>query len=412
MEGTMTTAISAKEWIAERFSDRARRAGPGMVGIDPKDAAKVIAFGGGFPDASTLPIQDILESTRVALERDGEWALQYAFGTGVPELVDVLLDKLAHDQGIRASRENVLITNGASQALGLIFEAFVDPGDIVISEAPFFLGTVHRCRASGADVREVPLDDQGMLIPELRATLESIRAEGRNAKFLYMVPNFQNPTGITYSTERRREIIALCEEHQVMILEDDAYYDLRFEGAAEPTFYGLAGGSGLVMYCGTFSKIIGAGMRLGWVVADPTIIAHLSGLKTDAGTPAFASHVVAEFTGSGTLREHIETLKALYRHRRDVMLAELDAKMPSGTAWTRPTGGFFIWMTLPEGLTCQDVAARCMQRGLQVGLGSMFFTSGKGERNIRLAYSFNNDDEICRGVDILANVVNELQAGH
>jgi 2-aminoadipate transaminase len=379
-----------------------------MVGIDPKDAAKVIAFGGGFPDASTLPIQDILESTRVALERDGEWALQYAFGSGVPELVDALLDKLAHDQGIQAARENVLITNGASQALGLIFEAFVDPGDIVISEAPFFLGTVHRCRASGAEVLEIPMDDDGMDTATLKATLDGLRAAGRSAKFLYTVPNFQNPTGITYSGQRRREIIELCEEHQVMILEDDAYYDLRFEGDPEPTFYSLAGGSGLVMYCGTFSKIIGAGMRLGWVVADPTVIAHLSGLKTDAGTPAFASHVVAEFTGSGTLREHIETLKALYRHRRDVMLAELEAKMPDGTRWTRPTGGFFIWLTLPDGLACQDVAARCMQRGLQVGLGSMFFTSGKGHSNIRLAYSFNDDEEIKRGVGILADVVMEL----
>lgn len=382
-----------------------------MVGIDPKDSAKVIAFGGGYPDAGSLPIQDIMESTRVALERDGEWALQYAFGTGVPELVDTLLDKLRHDQGITAKRENVLITNGASQALGLIFEAFVDPGDVIIAEAPFFLGTVHRCRASGADVREVPLDEDGLDVGVLADTLNDLKAQGKQAKFLYLVPNFQNPTGITYSEERRKAILDLCSRHGVPILEDDAYYDLRFEGEAVPTFYGLASEEGQVMYCGTFSKIIGAGVRLGWVIAHPTVIAHLSGLKTDAGTPAFASHVVAEFTGSGTLAEHIGTLKEVYRHRRDVMLAELEAKLPEGCSWTRPTGGFFIWLTLPEGLDCAQVAEACMQQGLQVGVGKMFFTSGKGERNLRLAYSFNDDEEISRGVSILADVIKAQLAG-
>ncbi len=381
-----------------------------MVGIDPKDSLKVIAFGGGYPDASSLPIQDIMESTRIALERDGEWALQYAFGTGVPELVDVLLDKLRHDQGITAGRENVLITNGASQALGLIFEAFVDPGDVIISEAPFFLGTVHRCRASGAVVREIPLDDQGIDVAKLEEVLNELKAQGKQAKFLYLVPNFQNPTGITYSEERRKAILELCQQHGVPILEDDAYYDLRFEGEAVPTFYGLATEEGQVMYCGTFSKIIGAGMRLGWVVAHPTIIAHLSGLKTDAGTPAFASHVVAEFTGSGTLAEHIGTLKDVYRHRRDVMLSELERALPDGCSWTRPTGGFFIWLTLPEGIDCADVAAACMQQGLQVGLGTNFFTTGGGTRNVRLAYSFNDDDEIKKGVEILANVIAAQQA--
>lgn len=401
------TTTTTEERIRSLLSERAVRTGPGMVGLDPKDSTKVIGFGGGYPDADSLPIQDIVESTRIALERDGEWALQYAFGSGVPELVDVLLDKLRHDQGIQAGRENVLITNGASQALGLIFEAFVDPGDTIISEAPFFLGTVQRCRASGADVREVSLDSEGMHVGELAGVLNELKAAGKQAKFLYLVPNFQNPTGITYSRERREAILALCKEHGVPILEDDAYYDLRFEGEAVPTFYGLADDEGQVMYCGTFSKIIGAGMRLGWVIAHPTVIAHLSGLKTDAGTPAFASHVVAEFTGSGTLAEHIGTLKEVYRHRRDVMLAELEAQLPDGCSWTRPTGGFFIWLTIPDGLDCGDIAAACMTQGLQVGIGKNFFTSGKGAQNVRLSYSFNNDEEIKKGVGILAGVLRE-----
>jgi 2-aminoadipate transaminase len=259
-------------------------------------------------------------------------------------------------------------------------------------------------------VREIPLDDEGLDAGVLRATLDGLKAEGKRAKFLYLVPNFQNPTGITYSTARREAIIALCKQHEVMILEDDAYYDLRFEGQAVPTFHELAGSDGLVMYCGTFSKIIGAGMRLGWVVAHPTIIAHLSGLKTDAGTPAFASHVVAEFTSSGTLAEHIVTLKQLYRERRDFMLAALEEQMPDGASWTRPEGGFFIWLTLPGDLECQTVAAETIKRGLQVGLGTNFFTAGGGKHNIRLSYSFNDEADIRKGVTILADVIREQLA--
>src|SRR5690606_16787812 len=182
------------------------------------------------------------------------------------------------------------------------------------------------------------------------------------------------------------------------------------EGEPVPTFYELAGDDGLVMYCGTFSKIIGAGMRLGWVVAHPTIIAHLSGLKTDAGTPAFASHVVAEFTSSGTLAEHITALKGLYRERRDIMLRALEATMPEGTSWTHPEGGFFIWLTLPGELTCAPVAQTCLERGVQVGQGPAFFTAGGGQQYIRLDYSFHAEEDVNRGIAILADVIKEQLA--
>jgi 2-aminoadipate transaminase len=399
-------AAQATEWIDDLYSSRAKLAGPGMVGINPRRVAEVIAFGGGYPDPSSFPIQDILDSARIALERDGEWALQYAPGSGTPELVTELLRKLQRDQGISAAPENVLITNGGSQALGLIWEAFVNPGDAIISEAPFFLGAVGRCESSGADVREVPLDDEGIVISALEHELERLAGEGKRAKFLYLVPNFQNPTGITYTEERRRQIIEIAQAHQLPIVEDDAYHDLRYEGERVPTFYGLDD-SGLVMYTGTFSKIISAGMRLGWVIANPSIIAHLSGLKTDFSTNTFTSHIVAEFAGSGTLQEHIGHLKEVYRERRDVMLQALETEMPDGTTWTRPTGGFFIWVTLPEGVSGATVAAEAQQRGVSVGLGTNFYTGAGGERNIRLSYSFNDEDEIHKGIAIIAGVVRE-----
>jgi 2-aminoadipate transaminase len=402
--------MSSTGAIGDLFSARAKLAGPGMVGSNPKAIADLISFGGGFPDASSLPIQDIIETTRVALERDGEWALQYAFGTGVPELVEQLLKKLERDQGIKATSENILITSGSSQAIQLIFELFVNPGDVVIAESPFFMGTLWRARASGADVREIPLDEDGIDIEALRSELNGLKAEGKRAKFLYMVPNFQNPTGITYSLERRKQIVELAQEHGLPIVEDDAYYDLRFDGEKLPTFYELDG-TGLVMYLGTFSKIMAAGMRIGWCVASRDVIAGMSGLKADAGTNPFASHVAAQFTASGTLQEHIAHLKPMYKGRRDAMLKALEAHMPEGASWTVPTGGFFIWLTLPAGVNCDEIAPIAAERGVAIGLGTMFYVAGGGRDKVRLSYSFNDHETIEHGIKVLADIVKEQLAG-
>jgi 2-aminoadipate transaminase len=395
--------------IEELFSERAKMARPGMVGTNPRAIADVIALSGGYPDPASLPIQDIIESTRIALERDGEWALQYAFGSGVPEIVEQLRIKLKRDQGIEAGVENILITSGSSQALALIFELFVNPGDVVLAEAPWFMGAIWRARASGADVREIPLDDEGLVIEDLERVLNDLRADGKRAKFLYLVPTFQNPSGITYSLERRKAIVALAQEHGLPILEDDAYFDLRFEGQQLPPLYTLDD-QGLVMYCGTFSKIMAAGMRLGWCVAAPGIISRLAGLKTDSGTNPFASHVAAQFAASGTLQEHIAALKPLYHHRRDVMLAALEEHMPNDSSWTVPQGGFFIWLTLPQGVACGPLAEKVQARGVGIGQGTMFYANGGGDDKVRLSYSFNDDAEIQKGIAILGEAVRELQA--
>lgn len=396
--------------IEELFSDVARRSRPGMVGMDPRSVANVIALSGGYPDPSSLPIQDLVESTRIALERDGEWALAYAFGTGVPELVTELRQKLARDQGIQAGVENILITNGSSQALALIFELFLNPGDVMIAEAPWFMGAIWRARALGADIREVPLDDEGIDIAALERTLDEVAAEGKRAKLLYCVPTFQNPSGITYSLERRKALVALAQKHGLPILEDDAYFDLRYDGETVPTMYALDD-QGLVMYCGTFSKTIAAGIRLGWCVASAPILARLAGLKSDAGANSFTNHIAAQFCASGALQEHISELRPLYKHRRDVMLAALAEHMPAGSSWTTPEGGFFIWLTLPEGVACAPLAEAAMNRGVGIGQGVMFFANGGGERNVRLSYSFNDDAEIQQGIATLGELVREQQAG-
>ncbi|MGH2395306.1 MAG: PLP-dependent aminotransferase family protein, partial [Candidatus Limnocylindria bacterium] len=253
--------------IPSLLSERAQRSGPARLG-NPRDSASRISFLAGFPDPGSLPKSDIVESTRVALEKDGEWALQYGSARGYPGLIEELVKKLGRDQGIQATPDNILITNGASQALALIVDLLVDAGDIVLSEAPTWSGAVHNFRAAGAEVRTVPIDANGLAVDALERELEQLAANGKRAKLLYFIPNFQNPTGVTTTLERRQRIAALAREHALPIVEDDAYFDLRYSGDFLPSLYSLDQ-SGRVMYMGTFSKTIGAGLRLGWVVIDP-----------------------------------------------------------------------------------------------------------------------------------------------
>jgi 2-aminoadipate transaminase len=387
------------------LSERAQRSGPARLG-NPRDSASRISFLAGFPDPGSLPTEDITESTRVALEKDGEWALQYGSARGYPGLIDEMVIKLARDQGIEATPENILITNGASQALALIIDLLVDPGDVVLSEAPTWSGAVHNFKAAGAEVRTIPIDDKGLDVDALERELDGLRAEGKRAKLLYFIPNFQNPTGVTTTLERRQKIAELAREHNLPIVEDDAYFDLRYAGTKLPTVYSLDN-DGLVMYLGTFSKIMAAGMRLGWCVADPEVISRLTGLKFEGGTSPFAGHVAAEFCSSGTLVEHVGELRSLYLKRRDAMLAALGKHMPSSAAWTTPEGGFFVWLTLPEGASVARLLPAAREQNVEFLPGAATYHHGEGDNQLRLSYSFADETQIANGIRILGELVKE-----
>jgi 2-aminoadipate transaminase len=399
MTGTKQLAI---ESLA---SQRARRAGLPRL-ADPRNSAKGISFYAGFPDPSSLPAADVIESTRVALERDGEWALQYGAGQGYSGLIDELVKKLARDQKIEAGPENILITNGAAQAVTLIVDMLVEPGDVVLSEIPTWSGAVHGFRAAGAEIREIPVDDDGTDVDALETTLEQLRAEGRRAKLLYVIPNFQNPTGVTTTLARRERLMELVREHEVPVIEDDAYFDLRYAGERLPTLYSLDR-DGLVMYLGTFSKILAAGVRLGWAVAHPNVILQLTGLKFEGGTSPFAGYVAAEFCASGTLVEHIDELRKLYLVRRDTMLSTLEREMPAGVRWTTPEGGFFVWVDLPEGCSVKALQPLAREKGVEFLPGAACYFHGQGDDKIRLSYSFANEEQIEQGITVLAGLVRE-----
>lgn len=397
-------AETAHRSVDDLLSQRAQRSGGARLN-DPRGSAAYISFVAGFPDPGSLPKGDVLESTRIALERDAAWVLQYGATRGYARLVDELLAKLKRDQGIDAGPENLLITYGASQALHLITEALVDPGDVVLSEEPTWSGAVHTFGNAGAEVITIPLTAEGTDVAALERHLGELRAAGRQAKLFYTIPTFQNPTGVTTTRERRQRIAELAKEYGVPVVEDDAYFDLRYRGERLPTIYSLDD-AGLVMYLGTFSKIMAAGMRLGWVVASPAIINVLAGLKAEGGTSAFTGAVAAEFCASGTLVEHVAELTALYHARRDTMLAALEATMPEGTRWTNPDGGFFIWVTLPRGVSASTLIAQARERGVEFLPGTACHFTG-GDDTLRLSYSFADEDQIRRGIAILADLVRQ-----
>ena len=390
--------------IADRLSQRARNVtdnrglGGGREGM--------ISFSFGYPDPAKLPLAGIAEATERAMRSHGQWPLQYGPTFGYEGLLDFLVEKLGRDQRIACGRENLLLTAGGSQALGLLCELLLDPGDTVLSEAPTWLGAVRIFKNLGVRVESVPLDDEGTRVDLLEQKLAELRRQGVTPKFLYVIPNFQNPAGVTTTLERRRRIVELAERHGLPILEDDAYFDLRFAGEHLPTLYSLDGGRH-VLYFGTFSKILAAGMRLGWIVGEPDLIGRLGVLKVDGGTSPFAAHVAYEYCKDGRLEERIEELIAAYRHRRDLMLGELDERMPEGVEWTVPQGGFFIWLTLPEGVDAVRMLPKARERGVDYSPGTAFFYDGTGRQNIRLAFSYVSDEEAARGIRILSELIRE-----
>lgn len=397
----MTTTINPSG-LDQLLSFRGKLA-PTAGNSDPRDSASYISFIYGFPDTATLPNDTVLAATAKALAADPEWALQYGKTTGEATLINVLLDKLKRDQGITASPENMMLTAGSSQAIQLLLDLLVDPGDVVIAEAPTFLGFIATLDNFGARLVGVPVNDEGIDVDAVEQRLKELRDEGVKPKFIYCISNFQNPTGISTTLQRRKRLVELAKEFGALIVEDDAYHDLRFSGERIPPIYALDD-SGSTIYLGTLSKIMGPGMRIGWMAAAPAIIAKLASLKTDGGTNVFGAHVAAAWIPEN-LDEHIETLKQVYSTRRDLMLAALDEHMPEGSFWTKPDGGFFIWLTLPEQLDAGRMLAQARERGVEYLPGVTCFTGGAGANMLRLSFSYAQDEQINDGIRLLADVV-------
>jgi DNA-binding transcriptional MocR family regulator len=365
----------------------------------------------GHPDSTTLPVDGLRAAAEAVLRSpQAPLALQYGSVQGTPALIDYLVGKLNREEGLGLTHDNLMIVAGSVQAVDMIARLYVGHDGVVLVEAPTYHDALQVFRDHGLDLRPVPIDGDGIVVETLAAQLKLLQREGKPPRLLYTIPNFQNPSGVTLATARREAVLELAGEHGFLVVEDDVYRDLIFEGEVPLSFYALAGGQG-VLRIGSFSKIMAPGLRLGWLIAAPEHIQRCVNCGTSqmgGGASPFTAHVVAEYCHAGHLEPHVARLRQVYRHRRDVTLAALERHMPPGVTWTRPRGGFFVWLTLPEGTSVGPLQEAARQQGVLFVPGTGFFVGGGGQRNLRLAFSFVPSDEIERGMAILAQAITEM----
>ncbi len=368
---------------------------------------EVISLAGGLPDTSTFPSGTFAaQMTRIAQESSAE-ALQYGPTEGFAETKDCILQVMAAE-GMHPDRDDLIVTTGGQQAIDLITKTLVDPGDVVICEAPTYPGAVPTFCSYEADVIQVPVDEEGMRIDELEEVLAGLAREGRRPKFIYSIPSFQNPAGVTLSEPRRRRLVELAREHEVLVVEDNPYGLLRFEGDPVTPLYALDGGD-YVLYMGTLSKILSPGIRIGWVAAPPPVLEKIGLGKqaTDLCTSTLTQYFVREYFAEGRWREYVDDLIEIYRARRDVMMDALERHFPSQAEWTTPQGGLFVWATLPDYIDTTDLLAKALRENVAFVPGRAAYVDGRGAASMRLNFSGSNEDEIREGVRRIGDVVSE-----
>jgi len=379
---------------------------------------EVISFAGGLPASDFFPIERFEEACRKVLEKNAAAALQYGETEGYGPLRDMIARHTSR-YGIKAQTENVLITTGSQQALDLIGKLLINLGDRILVEAPTYLGALQAFSAYGAEYLSVPCDEDGLRIDLLEAPLRA------GPKFMYVLPNFQNPGGTTLAEDRRRTLVLLADRYGIPIVEDDPYGQLRYEGEHLPSLVVLDRENvprdsgytlGNVIYLSTFSKTLAPGLRLGWIVAPPEVIAKLAQLKqgTDLHTSTFAQVVAYEVARDNFLDEHVKRLRVVYRERRDVMLEALAQTFPTEVTWTRPKGGLFLWVTLAKGMDANELFKEALKQNVAFVPGDSFFApDGLGEesnRHLRLNFSHARPEEIREGIRRLSVAVkNQFQ---
>jgi len=367
---------------------------------------EVVSLAGGMPYTAALPLDAVGEMTAALVAARGPQVLQYGSGQGDPQLRELITSVMALE-GIEASPDDVVVTVGSQQALDLVTRVFVDPGDVVLAEAPSYVGALGTFSAYQAEVVHVAMDDDGLVPEALREALVAAERAGKRVKFLYTVPNFHNPAGVSLVESRRDEVLALCAAAGVLVLEDNPYGLLGFD--SEPTRALRAREEEGVLYLGSFSKTFAPGLRVGWVLAPHGVREKLV-LASEAALlcpPAFNQAVVAEYLSTQPWQEQVKVFRELYRERRDAMLGALDDLFPAGARWTHPTGGFYVWVRMPEGIDAKVMLSRAVTARVAYVPGSAFFADGSGADHVRLSYCYPEPSRIREGVRRLARVVEE-----
>jgi 2-aminoadipate transaminase len=370
----------------------------------------VISLATGLPDTTTFPAEDFAAlMSRVAVDSSAA-ALQYGPTDGLEDVRKCIVQVMAAE-GTVVETDDLMVTTGGQQVIDLVCRAFIDPGDVIVAEAPTYPGAVPCFTSFQADVVQIEMDDDGMRIDVLEQTLAKLREEGRRPKFIYTIPNFHNPGGVTMSLERRKALVRIANEQELVILEDNPYGLLRYEGEPLPTLYTLDGGR-YVIYAGTFSKILSAGLRLGWAAAPAPILERLNLGKqaADLCTSPMTQYFVAAYFAHRDWRKYLNELRGIYRRRRDVMMAAMNEYLPHETTWTKPSGGLFVWAKLPDYIDTTDLLARALREHVAFVPGRAAYLDGRGGSELRLNFSGVGEDDIREGIRRIGKIVAEQVA--
>ena len=396
--------VEGARW-SELFAERTRAGvGGGILEILALAAdTELIPFAGGFPDPQTFPAAHAKSLLDELVATGDLGAFQYAPTRGLPGTRDAVAQRLETFQGRRPADEELLITSGGIEGLELAAKSFLDAGDAVVVEGPTYLGAIMAFRGFEADVRAVATDEDGLRVDELEAALERLP----RPKLLYTIPDHQNPGGVSLSLERRHALVELARRHRFLVLEDVAYRELGFDGDALPSLWSI--GPDVVVQLGTTSKTFFPGVRLGWATGPSEVVAQLVDAKqnTDQCAGALGQKLWEEYARRGSMDEQLVRSRALYRRRCERLLAAFASALPGAVAWTRPEGGFFSWLTLPDGVDATAVARRAAAGGVAVVPGVPFFPDGRGTANLRISFSRVEDELIEDGVARLAQAIDD-----
>ncbi len=368
----------------------------------------IISFAGGLPAPETFPTKELKAIIDGVMDNEAALALQYGATEGDPLLCSLLIERY-RKQGLAVEANNFLITTASQQALDLIPKIFINEGDKIICGLPSYLGALQAFSNYGAELIGIPLDDKGMRADLLAEKLKELKAAGIKPKFIYCIPDFQNPAGITMPKSRRLEIIKVAQEYDILIVEDSPYREIRFAGEPQPTIYQLAD-EGRVALLGTFSKTFAPGFRIGWVIAHPQIIDKLVMAKqaTDLCTPPFVQRIAARYMEQGYYDKFLGGIVDNYKAKRDGMIDAFKKYMPQGVTWTEPEGGLFLFMTLPEYMDAEELFKIAIEEKVAFVLGTTFHCDGSGKNTLRINFSYMSKEKNEEGVKRLANAIKRL----
>jgi len=392
--------------LTDRFAHRAAMMKPSEIRSLFAVASRpdIVSLAGGMPNLSAFPMEMMASVVEKLIRDNGQEALQYGSGQGHPKLREQICDVMALE-GIRAHPDDVIVTTGSQQALDLISRIFIDPGDVVLVEAPSYVGALGTFHQYEAKVVHVAMDNNGLIPIALREAITATRATGRKIKFLYLIPNYQNPAGVLLTAERRTEILEICRDESIFVIEDNPYGLLGFERPSPNAM--RAEDSENVLYLGTFSKTIAPGFRIGWALVpqalkEKLVIASESSILCPSN---FTQLAISNYLSDQPWRDQITSFAQLYKIRRDVMLETLEATFPAGATWTKPGGGFYVWITLPPEIDTKALMPKAIVSKVAYVPGTAFYADGFGSWSLRLSYCFPSPERIREGVKSLAGVI-------